>query len=84
MKKWAFGEYPSLLFLKYRYSFSCFVSSVADYGRCKEQSIGTVRTWIISTLFLKSSVVDRHRFYAYPDPTLHFDSDPDPDPTSYT
>jgi hypothetical protein len=30
-----------------------------------------------------SSVVDRHRFGADPDPTFHFDADtgPDPDPT---
>ncbi len=34
---------------------------------------------------LATSVVDRHCFKAYPDPTFHFNADPDPDPfSSYT
>jgi hypothetical protein len=38
---------------------------------------------ILGGFFLYSSVVDRHRFYADPDPnpTFHFDADPDPNPT---
>jgi hypothetical protein len=28
-------------------------------------------------------VVERHRFYADPDLTFHFDADPDPDPNRY-
>ncbi len=32
-----------------------------------------------------TSVVDQHRFHADPDPTFHFDTGPDPDPSiSYT
>ncbi len=37
---------------------------------------------ILGGFFLYFSVVDRHRFYADPDPnpTFHFDADPDSDP----
>jgi hypothetical protein len=38
-----------------------------------------------SQLINTTSVVDRHRFDADPDPdpTFHFDADPDPDTTSF-